>query len=129
MPIRTFYDYVSARDENVIETWLNEIPVVAKAEIQVKLLLLRNVHHLTRPDVGFLRGGDCDGLIEIRVKAKNVQYRPLGYYGPGNAQVTLLIGAKEKGGQLEPRTACVTAQRRKGDISEGKASIREHRYS
>ena len=131
MAYRTFHDFISARGENVIHTWLHSkaVPKEARAEINLQIELLKNVLNLERPAVGKLHGPECQGLIEIRVKVRGVQYRPLGYYGPADGQVTLLIGAKEKGGRLEPRTACTTAHERIRQLETGRASTREHDVS
>lgn len=127
MAIWTFLNFISARGENVIETWLlNEIPKEARAEIEVQLALLRNVQTLQRPAVGDMKSRECRNLIEIRVKQNRQQFRILAYYGPLRRQVTLLIGAREKGGQLEPREACSIALRRIDDIATGRGSVREH---
>jgi hypothetical protein len=127
MAVRTFYDFINARGENVIESWLlNDIPKDARAEIEVQLFLLRNVQTLQRPAAGDMKGRECRGLIEIRVRHNRQQYRLLAYYGPQRGQVTLLIGAREKGNKLEPREACSIARRRISDIQEGRGTIREH---
>src|SRR5687767_12679186 len=127
MPIRTFYDFVNARGENVIEAWmLHNIPPAARAEIEVQLALLRNVQTLTRPAAGFLTEGECRGLIEVRVKENRQQYRILGYHGPGRGQVTLLVGAREKDKRLEPREACSIAHSRIKALATGRGTIREH---
>jgi len=126
--VRTFFDFVSARGENVIEAWLATIPWQARDEINVQLLLLRNVQNLNRPAVGHLQGPECRGLIEIRVTSKRQRYRPLAYVEPEANQVTLLVGAKEKGGKLEPKDACATAWRRIDDINSGRGTIREHKF-
>ena len=129
MAVRAFYDFVNARGENVIEAWLlNDIPREARAAIQVQLAFLQNVQQLRRPAAGDMKGRECQGLIEIRVKENRQQYRLLGYYGPGRGQVTLLIGAREKGDRLEPREACSIARGRIADIETGRGSIREHGY-
>jgi hypothetical protein len=125
----TFFDFVSARGENVIESWLlNDIPKEARAEIDVQLALLRNVQTLQRPAVGVMTRRECRGLIEIRVKQNRQQFRILAYYGPERRQVTLLVGAREKGNQLEPRDACGIALRRIDDIATGRGSVREHNH-
>lgn len=128
MALRTFYDFVSARGENVIDAWLAPIPWRARDEINVQLRLLRNVQNLNRPAVGHLQGTDCRGLIEIRVTSERQRYRPLAYYGPEDGQIILLVGAREKGGKFEPKDACTIAWRRVNDIKSGRGSIREHRF-
>ena len=127
MAVRTFYDFVSARGENVIESWLRkDIPPGARAEIEAQLLVLRSVQELTRPAAGDMKRRECRGLIEIRVDWRRQQFRLLGYYGPERSQVTLLIGAREKGDKLEPRDACSTALRRIEAIKNGTGAIHEH---
>lgn len=127
MAIRTFYDFMSARGENVIDAWLkNDIPKEARAEIENQLLILRTVPTLQRPDVGDMRQRECRGLIEIRVNWRKQQFRLIGYYGPERSQVTLLIGAREKGNKLEPREACPIALRRIDAIENRTGTIHEH---
>lgn len=60
--------------------------------------------------------GDCDGLVEIRFKADRVQHRPLGFYGPGRLEFTILLFAIERGDRFEPTDACAIALRRKDEI-------------
>ena len=36
-------------------------------------------------------------LVELRVVSDGNQYRPIGFYGPGRKEFTLLLGAIEKG--------------------------------
>ena len=126
---RTFFDFVNARGENVIGTWLNGIPWEAKDAIELRFSLLRNVAQLKRPQAGILSGSHCEGLIEIRVTEKGVQYRRLAFYGPGPRQVTLLVGAREKGGKFEPRNACAIAKRHIKSIESGDGTIHEHAFS
>lgn len=128
MAIRAFFDFVSARGENMIEAWLATIPWKARDEINVQLLLLRNVRKLERPDAAQLKGPECRGLIEIRVTVERQRYRPLAYVGPGPGQVTLLVGAKEKGDKFEPKEACAIARRRIDEIKSGRGTIHEHRF-
>lgn len=128
MAIWTVFDFMSARSENVIDAWLAGVPWKARDEINVQLNHLRNVRDLRRPDVGRLDRPECQGLIEIRVTSERQRYRPLAYKGPGEGQITLLLGAKEKGNKLEPKDACAIARRRIDDIESGRGSICEHRF-
>jgi hypothetical protein len=127
MAVRTFFDFVNSRGENVIDTWLrNEIPTEARLAIEAQLIVLQDVKTLTRPAAGDMKGQKCAGLIEVRVRENRQQYRLLGYYGPGRGQVTLLIGAREKNNKLEPREACSIAQKRIRAIEDGTGGICEH---
>lgn len=105
-----FRDFVNARGENVVHTWLHGIPAAARAEINdlIMLLELRTVDQFSREDsVGLLRR-ECRGLLELIVKVEKVQYRPVGRYGPGRKVVTLLGGANERDGHLTPPDICKT---------------------
>jgi hypothetical protein len=115
---RTFKDYVSAGGENEIRTWLDVLPKAAKVKINALIRRLQVVPFLDMPEVRMLRG-ECDGLLELRVTAEKVQYRPLCCYGPGRGEVTILVGAIEKGSKFVPLTACAIAQTRKARLAEG----------
>lgn len=121
-----FKDFVSPAGRNLIHEWLEGLP--ARARINARIRLLELTDELRFPDVRILRG-ECRGLFELRVKADNVQYRPLGYYGPGRGEVTLLIGAVERGGHFEPPSACRTALDRQALIADGRGSTCEHDFS
>ena len=54
-----------------------------------------------------------NGICEIRFIVSNIQYRPLGCYGPGKGTFTLLIGAKEVGSEIRPRNAPDVATQRR----------------
>jgi hypothetical protein len=60
--------------------------------------------------------GACDGLVEIRFKADRVQHRPLGFYGPGRLEFTMVFCAIEQGDRFVPSDACAIALRRKDEI-------------
>ena len=51
-----------------------------------------------------------DGIYELRIECLNVEYRPLGCFGPHEKQFTLLIGAIEKDSKFIPLQAPETAK-------------------
>jgi hypothetical protein len=71
--------------------------------------------------------GEGDGLVEIRFKADGVQQRPLGFYGPGRMEFTLLSWATEKGDKFVPKDALKIAQERKKQI-DGNPHDFSHAY-
>jgi hypothetical protein len=109
---RKFKDYVDPDGENVVLRWLNGLPKAAKVKINTRIEFLETVEQLEMPDARQLTG-ICDGLVELRVRSGNVQYRPLCYYGPERWAVTILAGAIEKGSKFEPSSACAIALKRK----------------
>jgi hypothetical protein len=123
----TFRDYVDPSGENVIYTWLHGLPKAARARINVIVQYLEATPKLGMPYAKVLTG-PCAGLIELRITAHNVQYRPLVCYGPGRREVTLLVGAIEKGGGFEPQSACEIGLARKAQIAE-RGRTCEHDFS
>lgn len=124
---RTFLAYVADDRENVILGWLNEIPKPVKAKINALIRRLEIVERLDVPEVRMLHG-ECDGLMELRRTAGNLQYRPICCYGPGRGEVTLLAGATERGGRFVPSSMCETARARRARLTE-EGRTREHDFS
>lgn len=122
----TFRDYVNRRGENEIHSWLDSLPKRAKVRINTTISRLELMETLGMPHIKKLTG-PCDGLLELRVLCENVQYRPLCAHGPGEREVTLLVGAIEKGGRL-PSSACSTALARKQQLGQ-KGSTCDHDFS
>lgn len=131
----TFYDFKTDRGENLIRAWTSDKGRPAKARLNA---LIRNLSVLDRPftrddKVGILRkDGPCHGekLIELLLKVKNVQYRPIGWYGPDDMSVTLLVGATERDDEFDPRNACEQAVNRKRLIlTDRRKHLVEHDYS
>jgi hypothetical protein len=61
-----------------------------------------------------------NGIYEIRFIVNNIQYRPLGCYGPDEKQFTILIGATKKGNRFNPANARELAMERRRMIHEDK---------
>lgn len=106
----------------------NAVTHAARARIYAEIRIIRTLAELKRPEVGMLKG-ECKGLLELRIKVNNVQYRPLCYRGPGPREITILIGAVEKGGEFDPKNACETAFNRIELIKKhGRGRLRELQY-
>src|SRR5262245_9085965 len=131
----TFYDFRSDRGENEILAWTSGPGKPAKARLNA---LIRHLSVLERAfmredKVGLLRkAGPCHGqdFIELIIKVANVQYRPIGWYGPDERTVTLLVGATERDGDFDPRNACTQAVNRKRLIlTDRRKHLVDHDYS
>lgn len=107
-----FRSFVSDRRESAVRVWYNGQAPQVQAKFDTTLKYLRDRPSWDRPYVGILHG-ECEGLIEIRLKVKRVQYRPLGFYGPLKMEFTILFFATERDGALDPPTACSIALGRK----------------
>src|SRR5262245_44111323 len=112
-----FYDFCSD-GENEILKWSDAQGPKLKMRLNA---LIRSLETLDRPlaradNVGLLRkSGPCHGehLIELIMTVNRIEYRPIGWLGPEDREITLLIGATEKDDDFVPRGACVTAKNRK----------------
>jgi hypothetical protein len=62
---------------------------------------------------------------ELRFKVKKVQQRPIGWFGPGADEFTILVWATEKGNKLSPLSWRKTADDRRDKISQGLANAIE----
>lgn len=127
MPWRIL-DYVNERGENEIQGWIRALPPKARAKIAERILVLRHWPDKTWPlqYVSALRG--YAGICEFRIVAFGVQYRPLGCYGPGEGEYTLLAGAIEKGGRLQPPGVGNTAVHRRTIIFQDRSRVHEHEF-
>lgn len=118
-------DYVDPTGNNLIRQWLDAQPRKVQMRIDALIRNLEAMERLWEPHVKMLKGPG-KGLLELRIKINKIQYRPLGYYGPARGQVTLLLGAIEKGNRFEPKNACQTALNHKSFIESGFASTCPH---
>ena len=62
------------------------------------------------PQAKKLKG--VENVYEIRFKAGNIQYRPLGRFGPGEQDFTILVWAYKKQSVYTPAEAIDTAEKR-----------------
>jgi hypothetical protein len=125
-----FLDYTERNGSNPIRDWLGDktrVPVKAKAKIQRILLQLAGTHLWKRPLASNL--DDYPGIVEIRVRWMNTQYRMLGYRGPEEKQFTLLFPAEEKDDEFVPLNAPVIATHRMSIVQSDKDRAHEHRFS
>jgi hypothetical protein len=123
----SFWDYVDERGVNVIDHWLmdkREVPVKTRAKITRLLLQLAGTPLWTRPLASNL--DDCDGIVEIRILRMNVQYRLLGFRGPTDRQFTLLVPARERGGEFFPKAAPKIAETRMRIVLKDRSRVCEH---
>jgi len=121
----TFKVFVDERGYDLFDEW-KDLPPAAEAQIDVRINLLKVSKTWARPYAGKIR--NCRHIWEIRVRHNRVQYRPLGYYGPGIGVFTLLIGAIEKDRKFIPKAAPEIAENRRIKIStDEKRYTRDYR--
>jgi hypothetical protein len=91
----TFYDFLDPRGVNLIRKWLEGLPDKARAKINARILFMQAIADWPEQYISAIRG--WPKLVELRVVSAGNQYRPLGFYGPGKREFTLVLGAIEKG--------------------------------
>ncbi len=128
------YDYVEdvggGRVRNTIAEWMDSIGVRPKAKINAILKNLSETPqtewHRSRAAEKLKGQGD---LWEIKAFASDIQWRPIGFFGPDRGTFTLLVGAIEKDRRLLPPTVLATAQARKASVlADPKRHRRHHVY-
>lgn len=125
----SFFDYMDERGTNPIEAWLRDkrvVPVKAKAKIQRILLQLAGTTLWTRPLASNLE--NYPGIVEIRIRWMNTQYRLLGFRGPQDREFSLLMPAIEQDDEFIPPSAPSVAQARMKTVIADRRRIVEHRY-
>ncbi len=122
-------DYLDDRGRNPIADWLKDrkqVPMKAKARIDRILLQLAGTPLWVRPLASNL--DEYEGIVEIRIRWMNTQYRLLGFRGPEARQFTLLFPAIEKDDKFVPIQAPEIAQRRMLAVLADKGRVCEHRF-
>lgn len=125
----SFFDYTDERGTNPIEAWLMDsrvVPVKARAKIQRILLQLAGTALWTRPLASNLE--NYPGIVEIRIRWMNTQYRLLGFRGPQDREFSLLMPAIEQDDEFVPPSAPSVAQARMKAIIADRRRVVEHRY-
>ena len=120
----TFLDYVDSSETNQIEAWLESLSPGTKEAVK-STLTARLTYGSEQPQLEhphFERMKRVN-LIEVKFRKGKIVYRVFGCYGPGRAEVTLLIGATKSNNQLTPPDAIQTAQKRRDEIRSGRRHV------
>lgn len=130
MTLWTFFDFLKEDGANAITEWIESLPPHIRqkvaAALAARLEAVQNLENHEWPEGWFTDLSGYSGIVEVKFKVKKVQYRPLGCYGPGRHQFTLLVGAIEKGDKFVPRSAPNTANDRRKIVQKDRSRIREH---
>jgi hypothetical protein len=115
-------------DSDVIDAWYRAQDGEVRGKIDAVLEHLSNRprNEWRRPHFDVL-SGVCQGLAEIRIKARSGQYRMLGYFGPERMTFTLLNGFK-KTRESDTNNACRAGQIRRKEVSHDVSRARECRF-
>jgi len=124
MSYRRFRDYLTPAGNNDVHAWLRDLDVVDRQVIQAAIRVLESIQRPSAKQYKPLG----KGIYEIRVKSRNVQFRPLCCDGPGRGNVTILFGAIEKDRKFVPRNALKVAGSRRQEVADDPGRTCEHRY-
>jgi hypothetical protein len=120
------FDYIDEKGNNDFKKWTAALQKVERAKLNVKLDMLEQHGSELFPEL--LTGTPTSGILKLRVKANNVQLRPMLCKGPINheTEFTLLIGATEKGDRLIPKDVDEEADQRKKIIIKNPNRRKDH---
>jgi phage-related protein len=122
----TFVDYLGPNGANPVRKWWDDLPVEARARIDDRIDQMRSLD--TWSDKWAKRYKGTDRLFEIRIKANNVQYRPLGMYHPTRRRCFIILhGAIEKGDRILKSDVQV-AEKRSDELLEEPHRVVDHDY-
>ncbi len=116
-----FRVYVSPSGRSDVQDCLDALDVAGqvKFDVEVKYLAVALLSEWHEPRARKLSG--YKGLYEIRFKAGKVQQRPIGFFGPGSDEFTILVWATHKQNVYKPPKALDTASARRKAVLEGAA--------
>ena len=120
----TIKTFVTKRGVDQIQEWIKYLPTKAQASIEVRIRYLALGGNWCRPNAAKLQG--YDSIWEIIVLSENIQYRPLGCFGPGKNIFSILIGAIEKNNRFVPKNAPKIAEERKQLIYQDEGYLNEY---
>jgi hypothetical protein len=118
-----FSVYFSGSGRSDTQRIIDQLDVETKIAFAVRVRYLANTlrKDWIEPQAKRLQGER--NIYEIRFKARQLQCRPLGYFGPGEKQFTILIWCTHKQQIYFPPDAIKTAARRRSNIDGGRAYI------
>jgi hypothetical protein len=125
MALWTFKGFLSENGRDIFKEWYEQLPVGAQAKFDAILEYLRDTPHTQWSTAVVLPLSEAEGIFEIRVKIRNVLYRPLGCFGPDRGEFTLLVPAREHGNRFEPRNAIALAEARRTLVLNDKGRAHE----
>ncbi|WP_292938322.1 type II toxin-antitoxin system RelE/ParE family toxin [Noviherbaspirillum sp.] len=117
-----FRTYVSQTGRTEVQDKVDELDEVVLEHLLGRIRYLANTEKIDwhEPQAKKLTG--AKDVYEIRFKADGIQYRPLGYFGPGPNDFTILVWAYKKQNVYTPAEAIKTAGTRKRHIENGNAT-------
>lgn len=108
-----------------VDDWINGLSSKARARMDTIIAYMEITKDWTKTKYFSPLTGHR-GINEIKFIVQSIQYRPLGCYGPGDKEFTILIGAKEQGDRFNPKNAPLIAENRRNDILDRREQTHEY---
>ncbi len=127
-----FLDYVDDGGTNEIEAWIEGLQNSEAVRIRLRGILdnLQDVRGLETSGYVEPLTGNCSGLLAIEFVVRRVRHRPMGFKGPGEGEMTLLVGAVKAGdAEYKPRRACDIAFERQAIVEMDRKRVSDHDYT
>jgi phage-related protein len=117
-----FKTYCSPTGRNDVQVDIDGVDEEVREHFLTRLRYLANTPQIDwhEPQAKKLKG--VENVYEIRFKAGNLQYRPLGYFGPREGEFTILVWAYKKQSVYTPAEAINTAGKRRKLLDKGEAT-------
>lgn len=116
-----FRTYVSQSGRNNVQKSVDALAPAVLQHFAARVRYLANTMKVDWHEPQAKKLSGTEGIYEIRFKSA-IQYRPLGFFGPGPDEFTILVWASKKGSVWTPAEAIETAAHRKKAILKGEGS-------
>lgn len=117
----TFKTYVSPTGRNDVQSTVDKLDEGVLQHLLTRIRYLANTDKIDWHEPQAKKLAGVKDVYEIRFQANKIQWRPLGYFGPGKNEFTILLWASHKQNIYTPAEAIDTASKRKRHIEDGEA--------
>ncbi len=118
-----FKTYISQTGRREVQEKIDALDEVIRIAFEVRVRYLANTEKSDwkKPHARKLSG--VKDVYEIRFKADGIEHRPLGYFGPGACDFTILIWSHKKQDVYTPSDAIKSAEKRRKLAVSGKTEF------
>ncbi|MDO8291468.1 MAG: hypothetical protein Q7T29_01170 [Gallionella sp.] len=116
-----FKIFVSATGSDALQQYIDGLDPAVIQKFKTRVKYLKNIPVIDWKTFGVkkLKGFE---ILEIKLDANKKEHRPLGYFGPGKNEFTILEWATHKQDIYDPHNAIKTANSRRTFVENGSAS-------
>lgn len=122
----TLFEFVPAGEtKGVVSAWKDEIAMKVWIAFQTRWREMRKMHQAQWPPGWATPLVGYPGILEMKLKVSQHQYRPLFIFGPPRASIILVLMAEEVGDKFVPKDAPDRAQAIRTEIIDGHGKYEE----